>query len=72
LAQIRDITSAKSEHPRLTNCEIILEVFQPTIPQRHGRMDRWLDVPIRVVVITEGYRKLPKATEGYRKPAWKF
>jgi len=30
------------------------------------------DICSTVVVITEGYRRMPKATEGYRKPAWKL
>ena len=36
---------AKSEHPRLTNGEIIFEEFQPviTIHQRHRRTDRRTD-----------------------------
>jgi len=38
------LESAESEHPTLTNGEIILEEFQTyviMIPQRHGQTDRW-------------------------------
>jgi len=45
LEQTRHVGVAKSEHPRLTNGEIIFEEFQPvwsviTIHQRHRRTDR--------------------------------
>ena len=49
LEQTRDVVVAKSEHPRLTNGEIIFEEFQPviTIYQRHrlteGRTDGQTD-----------------------------
>jgi len=35
------LVCAKSEHPELTNGEIIFEEFQPviTIPKRHGRRE---------------------------------
>jgi len=41
--------SAKSEHPRLNNCEIICEDFKPicmiTIRQRHGQTDDKMTLP---------------------------
>ena len=45
LEQIRHVGVAKSEHPGLTNGEIIFEEFQPviTIHQRYRRTDRQTD-----------------------------
>jgi len=45
LEQTRHVGVAKSEHPRLTNGEIILEEFQPviTMHQRHWQTDRQTD-----------------------------
>jgi len=46
LEQTRHVGIAQSEHPRLTNGEIIFEEFQPnviTIHQRYRRTDRQTD-----------------------------
>ena len=44
LEQTRDVVVCKvSEHPRLTNGEIILEEFQPMWSQSANVTDRWTD-----------------------------
>jgi len=46
--------SAMSKHPRLTNCEIFFNEFQPihviTIRQRHGQTDRRTDRRLAVAI----------------------
>ena len=59
LEQTRHVEVAKSEHPRLTNGEIILEEFQPyviTIHQRHRRTDRQTTCDRNTVLCTKVHR----------------
>ena len=57
--------SANTEHPKLTNHEIIIEVFQPVImiPQRHGQTTSCSNTSLRTIVYLSAYHSAEKINE---------
>ena len=61
LEQTRHVGIAQSEHPRLTNGEIIFEEFQPnviTIHQRYRRTDRQTTCDRNTALCTKVHRSV--------------